>query len=114
MGKRVEFERGGLVCDSPTCDWEDKSISMDDYPKYLNAACPKCGENILTEEDYINVLRLVDIVDFVNGLSDKEMEKLRELPEFKGLDLELEENGMYSMTINTHKELKVDKIEKIK
>jgi len=49
----------GIKCD--VCDWRDDSVRLEDYPKYVNAECPKCGQNLLTVEDYKNVQRLVKI-----------------------------------------------------
>lgn len=43
----------GLQCDAPTCDWSDMTIPFEDYEKHVNAPCPKCGSNILTERDFI-------------------------------------------------------------
>ena len=64
---------GGLVCDNTKCDWEDKTVKVEDYPDWLNKPCPKCGENVLTEDDYNNHLLLLKMIEFVNTLSPEEL-----------------------------------------
>lgn len=110
MEERVEFIDGGLKCDNVNCDWADPSIKMEEYKNYLNSPCPKCGDNILTEEDYENVKKLFGMVDFVNNLSEEEMKELRVDMESSGID----PKEKLIMTINTHKKLTVESIEKLK
>jgi hypothetical protein len=73
--QRIEVRSGGLQCDSPTCDWTDPTIQVDDYPKWLNAPCPKCGENVLTEEDLTNTLTLRNLVNLFNGIPEENFEE---------------------------------------
>ena len=42
----------GIKCDNPECDFRDDSVKYEDYPNWLNKPCPKCGQNLLTKEDY--------------------------------------------------------------
>lgn len=76
MESNVEFAQHGLKCDNPSCDWKDESIHMDDYKAWLNKPCPKCGENVLTEEDYQNALVLKAMVGMLNSLSTEEIKLL--------------------------------------
>ena len=69
---------GGLVCDNTKCDWEDKTVKVEDYPDWLNKPCPKCGENVLTEDDYNNHLLLLKMIEFVNTLSPEELAEFNE------------------------------------
>ena len=58
---------GGLICDQPNCDWEDMSIDPKDYPLWIDASCPKCGEApILTQEDYDNHMILMKVIGMAN------------------------------------------------
>lgn len=50
--KLIEVNIRGLKCDNPNCDWKDESIPFENYPKYVGHSCPKCGQNILTQECY--------------------------------------------------------------
>ena len=53
----------GIQCDNPKCDFIDKSVKYEDYPKWLDKECPKCGENLLTKKDYDNCKTMMKIVD---------------------------------------------------
>mgnify|MGYP003390741239 FL=1 len=95
--KNVELEGSGLKCDNKNCDWHDKSISFSDYKKWLNAPCPKCGENVLTEQDYKNSEALRKAVDIVNAMSPEELEQLNELSKKLGIDIK--DNPMFQGAI---------------
>ena len=69
---------GGLVCDNDSCDWEDMSIKVDDYPKWLNAPCPKCGENVLTEEDLNTHLAMLETCKKLDSMDPQKIEALGE------------------------------------
>lgn len=59
---------GGLKCDNPSCDWRDMSIKTQDYKKYIDYKCPKCGENVLTKKDYRVfkfMIRLIKVINFI-------------------------------------------------
>ena len=66
--KNVEVEVHGLKCDAEGCDYEDLSITSEDYADYVNAPCPKCGANLLTPEDYFSFRALQDLADALNEL----------------------------------------------
>lgn len=58
-----------IQCDNPKCNYKVKNITGDpftDVSEYLNKPCPKCGKNLLTEEDYRTSLRLGKLVKWVN------------------------------------------------
>lgn len=112
----------GLKCDAPNCDWKDESISFDDFEKWLDAPCPKCGSNLLTEEDLNNSIYLRDLITVMNSLSEEDLLKMEEAA--NGLDPSIFEKlgmneadynptDMFSMTIDTHKELKITNITKL-
>lgn len=58
-----------VVCDNKRCDYKVKNeepyLPMN-IQKYINQHCPKCGENLLTEEDYNLGLNLIKKVNFIN------------------------------------------------
>lgn len=72
MAKRklIEMEQENLVeCDNPRCDFKVKNESGDPYvniDEYLNVPCPKCGENLLTEEDLHNYTKFIRMVKWWN------------------------------------------------
>lgn len=122
----LEIQGSGLQCDNPDCKWSDNTITEDTYKDWLNRPCPKCGQNILTEEDYANAETIRLAAKFINTLSkeelqkltesigDKEMDELKNNPIFsgaKGLD-NLKKDENLTMIISTHKKIKVEEIKK--
>lgn len=70
MRKLIQMHQEHLiVCDNEACDFKilnetgDPNVSIE---KYLNVACPKCGENLLTERDYLDSLKFLRMVNFIN------------------------------------------------
>jgi len=127
MDQNVNYVGGGLICDNPNCDWEDTTIKDEDFPNWINKSCPKCGDNVLTENDYNNVLKLNKIVDYINSLSEEQLKKLsgngqtslnlngdKILEKLHDLSSEkYDPNQIFSLTINTHGELKVSDVKRI-
>ena len=91
--KAIEFEQqqAGLQCDAEGCDWVDKTIPDTDYPKWLNAPCPKCGANVLTQEDYDAYFFFMDMLRLAASI---------EVPE--------EEKQMYQLEASFHKGLNLN------
>lgn len=91
-----------VVCDNPACDYKVENVSKDPNEnlteEYVNVPCPKCGENLLTEDDHCRFVKVMRIIDFINKWfswilffvpeSDRESE---------------------TTTITTHKEVKIHK-----
>lgn len=124
QSKNIELQESGLVCDNPNCDWEDKTIAFSECHNWINEPCPKCGDNLLTQEDYNNAKTVHLAVDFMNKLSPEDIVELAELtkqinPEVfnqVGLDAnEIDVQALYSagkvsLTIDTHKEIRITDI----
>ena len=122
MENNIEVTGGGLQCDS--CDWKDETIAHADFKDWVNKPCPKCGANVLTEEDFRNAEVLEFAVNMVNSMTEEELkvfvgnadiEELKKNPIFsgtKGLDA-MGEDGKVVMTVTSHKEIKVEEIKKI-
>lgn len=72
----IEASVHGLICDNSECDWSDSSVKLQDYPNWLNKPCPKCGQNVLTEEDYGNTLAILELSHAINKFSPEELETL--------------------------------------
>lgn len=70
----------GIKCDNEQCDYRDDSVEFKDYPNWLNKACPKCGQNLLTQEEYDACIGFTNMVDtFSNNLPEdflKDAEKM--------------------------------------
>ncbi len=96
-----------LMCDNPECDHihYDKDLHYNDLEKWIDFPCPKCGESLLTREDYEGSLLLQDYVKMMNSLSEEELEELKKqskellteerIEQLKsiGLDVKFDENG---------------------
>jgi len=134
MEKNIEIEETGLKCDNPNCDWENESVKMEDYKEWLNKPCPKCGQNVLTEEDYNNAQMLHLMAEFINDCSEEELGELAEIanenkdaimehPVFKDMEgkellddshSDFDPEKKVSISFSTHKEIKAVKVEKEK
>ena len=124
--KNIEFTSSGLQCDS--CDWKDTTIPVSSFPEWVNRACPKCGENVLTQEDCDNSMKIVAVVDYMNSLTEKELQDLRNAvlspdkyklvselfqKEMKIGDTLIEDWKSVVMTISCHKGIKIDEIKNV-
>lgn len=74
MKDAIEMNIKGLKCDNPNCDYIDMTIKVEEYGKYLNTKCPKCGEILLTEADYRNTKFLLGVVGLANKIFPKRKE----------------------------------------
>lgn len=122
MNKNIEVIGGGLKCDNPNCDWKDLSVTRDQMKDFINHKCPKCGENVLTLEDYENANKAMQIADFINSLTPEQIqemvggitiedlkEAMKDIPGVENLN---EESGVV-FSVDTHKEIKVTEIRNI-
>jgi hypothetical protein len=107
----VIVSSGGVKCDNKSCDYIDKTATVERYSEYLNKPCPKCGENLLTEEDYNLAQQLNALATFMNSLTQ---EQIDELNRAQGVELDPKlKNKKVSVTFNAHKSISIDKIEPI-
>lgn len=129
MENNLEITDGGLKCDNPKCDWKDATISFDNYKSWIDKSCPKCGENVLTEEDYKNAELVRLSINYINSMSKEDLDKLSEnlseeeiMNVLKNSQLFKDSNKNFNdikigdtvnLTIETHKEIKVTNITKI-
>ena len=73
----IEFtSEQDIVCDNPACDYVDTEADFDKLEDYLNKPCPKCGENLLTEEDLKNHQLVIATAQFINSLTEDELDNL--------------------------------------
>lgn len=61
-------DMGGIKCDNPNCNYRDDSVKPEDYPKWVNKACPICGSNLLTEADYKAFMKTINTVNRINRI----------------------------------------------
>lgn len=115
----VEIKSHGLKCDNEACDWKDETISTDDYSEWINRPCPKCGENLLTLEDYENAEMAIMAAKLLNTMTPEEIEAFSKnlnpdnipgseifkgIPGAEHLDGEV---GDITVSVDTHKELRI-------
>jgi len=127
--KRIEVLRdGGLQCDNSECDYTNMDIHTDDYKEWIDAPCPKCGENLLTEDDFLRSLALRETIDMINSMSQESFDMFMEImpastkKEFidsgffkdaEGIETIDESVDDVEITVSTHKEVKAIKIKKV-
>jgi predicted nucleic acid-binding Zn-ribbon protein len=61
----------GIKCDVPNCDYRKEDVSVSDYENWLNKPCPKCGSNLLTQEDYDATKALISLAETLNNVIPK-------------------------------------------
>ena len=66
MKDQLELFIKGIKCDNKECDFRDDKVKFEDYQEWLNKQCPKCGENLLTTEDYNKCLVMIRVAAIVN------------------------------------------------
>lgn len=62
----MRLEISGLKCDDYFCSYYNPDIKFEEYSKYVNAECPRCGANLLTEEahqDAINTMKKIERIN---------------------------------------------------
>jgi len=57
----VKLNVQGIKCDNKDCDYREANIPVEEYIKWLNKPCPKCGANLLTQADYDNIMFLMSL-----------------------------------------------------
>lgn len=75
---------GGLKCDNPNCDFVDMSIEIEDYDNWVNKSCPKCGQKLLTEEDYNAVKMMIVLAKLVQAYETDEDDTVTATARFNG------------------------------
>ena len=60
--------KGRVNCDTPGCGFSAE-ITDSELPQWLNKPCPKCGENLLTQEDFDSVSRLLHVIDQAGSIA---------------------------------------------
>ena len=95
--KNIEVQTTGIQCDS--CDYVDTTIKDEDFEKWLNQPCPKCGENLLTQQDLDNFKAVQVAVEILDKLLDG-------LPE----NNEGDQTKAFSFSVDTHKTITISEI----
>ena len=73
MNNEITTKISGIKCDNPDCDFADHNVEFKDYDKWLNKPCPKCGQNLLTEQDYETCQFLFNLTNTINEIASNEI-----------------------------------------
>ena len=107
MRKLIDLQttnEAAITCDNKDCNFEIPASTIKDYnPQnpinsiipFINVACPKCGENLLTEHDFNLALRFYVTVRWLNRW-------------FSWLTIFFKEKGSVEKRVSFHKEIKID------
>jgi len=69
--ERIKLNINGLTCDNTECDYQN-DVPFEEYQDWLNKPCPKCGENLLTQEDLDTTTELIELTKLFNDISDED------------------------------------------
>jgi hypothetical protein len=70
---------GSIQCDNDSCDYYAEEVSFEEYGDWVNKPCPKCGENLLTPEDFLAAQGLMQAMELMNALSPEELKEITDL-----------------------------------
>lgn len=118
--QNLSLNIGGIKCDNPTCDFKDDSVKVEEYPQWLNKPCEKCGENLLTQEDYDQTHFVIGMVNALNEMNPNDFEALVKKVDpdiLKGVAEEIDkkaienEDGTFTLKMSTDGKGNLDIIE---
>lgn len=67
MRKLIETaHKPEVTCDSVKCDYTVSYTEKEDLRSFINKPCPKCGENLCTQKDYDDHMKVLRAVNWVN------------------------------------------------
>jgi|TARA_B110000196_G_scaffold318867_1_gene335252 DNA-directed RNA polymerase subunit RPC12/RpoP len=78
-GKRASFGISGIKCDREGCGFADMTVPFSDYPKWLDEACPSCGDPLLTKEHLQEVEAMIMTTEILNNIDDEALKEIGEL-----------------------------------
>lgn len=97
MEELVKFS--GIKCDN--CDYRDDSVIFEDYPSYINKECPQCKANLLTQEDYDECVKIIEIGSRVMAMTEEDIMEnyIEQNPDFKLLMEYLGKNSDFTIQL---------------
>lgn len=110
--EQFQISHSGIKCDNEKCDYRDDDVKYEDYENWLNKLCPKCGENLLTQEDLENSVRLHTILNAIGSMKEDELKKfaslldleaIKNMEPFKNIDWKnVKETDLMEIKFETH------------
>ena len=105
--ERVGVKISGLTCDNTECDYQN-DVPFEEYENWLNKPCPKCNENLLTQDDLDTTLALNALAKMFNELSDEEVADLIPISSEEANQDFCEENNLPTGTERVSIKIKVN------
>ena len=68
--------RCGIGCDNKFCDFVDANVTVKGLKDWLNKPCPKCGSNLLTEEDYNRSQKMLDAYNIAQQMTPEQQDEV--------------------------------------
>lgn len=97
MKNHIIAEISGLKCDTPTCDYTDESVKLEECEASIDKPCPKCGASLLTPEDFAKVKFIMGFMNLINEAQNDDVSP--ETDEMARLTVELNGTDDVKMTI---------------
>lgn len=125
--QNVKLISRGIKCDNPKCDWIDDTVPFDNLKDWLNKPCPKCGENVLTDEDFKNAEIVSLSMKLINALTPEQLASIISNTDTEEIKQQLKQNpiskdakgiddlkdGNVGMIIETHKGIKITELKNL-
>ena len=105
----INITKSGIQCDKPSCDYND--VNIESSVDMIDTPWPKCGENLLTREDYERYELFMANVNFINSLPEHKLNELAEILMESNSELaKLSEvlQASEGIQVSFHKELKIE------
>ena len=74
--KNFPDPRCGIGCDNKFCDFVNSNVTVKGLNNWLNKPCPKCGENLLTEEDYNRSQKMLDAYNISQQMTPEQQKEV--------------------------------------
>jgi HPt (histidine-containing phosphotransfer) domain-containing protein len=71
---------GYIQCDNPGCGYESptETTSLEHLKEQIGTPCPKCGSNLLTQEDYDDTAKTFEYLNILNEMSPEELQEFND------------------------------------
>lgn len=56
----------GLKCEKASCRFSKRDVKFEDFPKWIDKPCPKCGTNLLTAQEYLRAKMTKEYVELLS------------------------------------------------
>ena len=101
----IERLRLELNCDNDHCDFTIADIPDEDAEGWVDRPCPRCGENLLTRDDYDRWSVVQKATELMNTLTPEQLKLLGETMGVKSSD---NDGDMVTMAVATHKRMSTE------